>query len=106
MIHRVNKRATSCNTCHTQEPLFKKASLKISGIASFEIPVDPKVFIPDLPSIEQFTKTLHGKKGVQCSDCHTSQAKVSDQVCINCHKTPYNVYKSYSARIIGGYRMY
>ena len=33
------------------------------------------------------------KKVLQCSDCHASQAKVTDQVCVNCHKTTYNVYK-------------
>ena len=93
-IHKVKKQATSCNTCHAKGTLFRDASLKVSGIMSLEIPVDPKVFIPDLPSIEQFAKTLHGKKGVQCSDCHTSQEKVSDQVCVNCHKTTYDTYKS------------
>ena len=93
-IHKVKKRATSCNTCHAKGTLFRNASLKVSGFTSFEIPVDPKIFIPDLPSIEQFKKTLHGRKGVTCSDCHASQTKVTDQVCINCHKTTYNVYKS------------
>jgi predicted CXXCH cytochrome family protein len=93
-IHRVKKRAASCNACHAKGALFKSASLKVSNDTSFEIPVDPKIFIPYLPSIEQFRKTVHGKEGVQCSDCHTSQAKVSDQVCVNCHKTTYNVYKS------------
>ena len=93
-IHKVKKQATSCNACHAKGTLFRNASLKVSGFTSFEIPVDPKIFIPDLPSIEQFTKTLHGRKGVTCSDCHASQTKVTDQICINCHKTTYNVYKS------------
>jgi predicted CXXCH cytochrome family protein len=92
-VHGVKRRAKSCNACHAEGPLFKKALLKFSGVESFEISVEPKVFIPDLPSIEQFKKTLHGRKGITCSDCHTSQVKISDQVCISCHKTTYNVYK-------------
>jgi predicted CXXCH cytochrome family protein len=95
-IHSVKKQGISCNACHTDGALFKKALLKVSGAVSFEIPVEPKAFIPGLPSIEQFTKALHGRKGVTCSDCHASQAKVTDQVCITCHSTTYNVYKNTS----------
>jgi predicted CXXCH cytochrome family protein len=93
-VHKVKKQATPCETCHAKGTLFKNASLRVSGATSFEMPVERNVFIPDLPSIEQFAGTLHGRKGVQCSDCHASQKKVTDQVCINCHKTTYNVYKS------------
>jgi predicted CXXCH cytochrome family protein len=100
-IHTVNKQGKSCNTCHTDRTLFGNAILKMSGAASLEIPVEPQVFIPDLPSIEQFNKTLHGRKGVKCSDCHASQAKVSDQVCVTCHKTTYNVYKHTSHAVSG-----
>lgn len=92
-VHTVKKRATTCNACHTGGPLFRKASLKVSGAGPFDVSVDPEVFIPDLPSIERFKKAVHGVKGVQCSDCHTSQTKVSDKVCIDCHKATYNVYK-------------
>ncbi len=93
-IHSVRKQGTSCNTCHTDRSLFGKAVLKVSGATSFEMPVEPQVFIPDLPSIEQFKETLHGRKGVKCADCHASQAKVTDQVCITCHKTTYKIYKN------------
>ena len=92
-MHSIKKQGNSCNACHTDGSLFRKASVKISGTASLEMPLETKIFIPDLPSIEQFKKTLHGKKGVSCSDCHASQAKVTDQVCVNCHKTTYTIYK-------------
>jgi predicted CXXCH cytochrome family protein len=95
-IHSIKKQVKSCNTCHAKGPLFKKALLKVSGTVSFKIPVEPTAFIPDLSSVEQFKKTLHGRKGVTCSDCHASPAKVTDQVCVNCHKTTYNVYKNTS----------
>jgi predicted CXXCH cytochrome family protein len=92
-IHSIRKQGKSCNACHTDGTLFKKALLNVSGAVSFKMPVEPTVFIPDLSSVGQFNKTLHGRKGVTCSDCHASQAKVTDQVCVNCHKTTYNIYK-------------
>ncbi len=91
--HSAKKQAKSCNTCHADGSLFKGALLKVSGTVSFKIPVEPTAFIPDLSSVGQFNKTLHGRKGVTCSDCHASPAKVTDQVCVNCHQTTYNVYK-------------
>jgi len=93
-VHSIMRKATSCNSCHADGPLFKKAYLKVSGVASFDTSINQKIFIPDLPSIEHFKKTLHGIKGVQCSDCHASQVKVNDKLCINCHRTTYNVYKN------------
>ena len=85
-IHSIRKQVKSCNTCHAEGPLFTKALLTVSGTVSFKIPVEPTTFIPDLSSVEQFKKTLHGRKGVTCSDCHASPAKVTDQICINCHQ--------------------
>ncbi len=93
-VHSMKRKAASCTACHTNRILFKKAVVRAPGAPSFEISLDPGVFIPEIPSIDQFSKTLHGRKGVKCSDCHASQAKVSDNVCINCHKKTHGVYKN------------
>ncbi|HVN96661.1 MAG TPA: cytochrome c3 family protein [Syntrophorhabdaceae bacterium] len=94
--HSIKRTAVSCDTCHGEKSLFKRGVLKVSGVASFEVPVLPQLFIPKLPSVEQFKKTVHGKRGVKCADCHTSQARIDDQVCVNCHRQTYDVYKNTS----------
>jgi len=91
--HTVNKRPASCNACHGEDGLFKHARLAVKGKKTMEIKVDPKIFIHELPSIEDYKKTIHGKKGVTCSDCHLSDRPVGDKVCIRCHEDIYNVYK-------------
>jgi predicted CXXCH cytochrome family protein len=92
-IHGVMKKPQACKTCHTDRQLFNQARLQFKGATQFEIPVDPSIFIPDIPPIDSYQKTVHGRKGVRCSDCHVSQEKIDDYACIRCHKEIYGVYK-------------
>jgi predicted CXXCH cytochrome family protein len=92
-IHGVMKKPQACKTCHTERRLFNQAGLQFNGAVQFEIPVDPSIFIPEIPSIDSYWKTVHGRKGVRCSDCHISQDRIDDCVCIKCHKDIHKVYK-------------
>ena len=92
-VHGVKKKPQACRTCHTDRRLFNHASLQFNGTVQFEIPVDPSIFIPEIPSIDSYWKTVHGRKGVRCSDCHISQDRIDDCVCIKCHKDIHKVYK-------------
>ena len=92
-IHGVMKKPQACKTCHTERRLFNQAGLQFNGAVQFEVPVDPSIFIPEIPSIDSYWKTVHGRKGVRCSDCHISQDRIDDCVCIKCHKDIHKVYK-------------
>jgi len=91
--HGVTKKPQPCKTCHTDRQLFGQARLQYAGAAKFEVPIDPSIFIPDIPSIDSYKKTVHGAKGIQCNTCHQSQERISDNVCIQCHQDISGVYK-------------
>jgi predicted CXXCH cytochrome family protein len=92
-MHAISAQPAPCKTCHTERELLQTARLKISGKSTFEIPIEPDLFVPELPSMVKFKDTVHGKKGVQCINCHTSQRAIDDRVCIGCHEKVYTVYK-------------
>jgi len=92
-VHSIMRKPAQCTRCHEGKGYFSKAQLKVSGALSYVIPMNARVFIPLLPSIKDYKKTVHGKKGIQCSACHTSQKQVDDNVCIGCHRGLYTVYK-------------
>lgn len=92
-VHAIMKKPQPCKACHIDRQLFGQAKLFIQGAVKFEIFVDPSIFIPEIPSIETYRKTVHGQKGVQCSDCHVSQKNIDDCVCIKCHQDIRKVYK-------------
>jgi predicted CXXCH cytochrome family protein len=92
-VHGITAKPSSCKACHIDRRLFGQARLRYTGTAQFEIPADPTIFIPETPSIESYRKTVHGRKGVQCFDCHVSQASINDAVCIQCHEDVYGTYK-------------
>ena len=92
--HGIMRKPQTCKVCHIDRQLFNQASLHVSGTIRLEIPLDPSILIPEIPSIESYGKTVHGKKGVRCSDCHTSQKSIDDFVCIKCHKDVHKVYKN------------
>jgi predicted CXXCH cytochrome family protein len=93
-VHSIRANPLACRNCHTDRTTFREALLKVSGKRPFEVPADPKIFIPDLPDLGKFMKTVHGKKGVLCIDCHISQQKTSGAICVNCHQKVYAVYES------------
>ncbi|MCX5809259.1 MAG: ammonia-forming cytochrome c nitrite reductase subunit c552 [Proteobacteria bacterium] len=96
-VHSVKGKHVSCDDCHTGKAQFSNASLIISEKASsYNIPMERRIFISKLPSRETFKKTVHGKKGVSCIDCHISQKQIDDSVCISCHEELYGVYKGTS----------
>lgn len=92
-VHGVTKKPQNCNSCHTDRQHFGQARLQYAGAAKFEVPIDPSIFIPEIPSIGSYKKTVHGVKGVQCNDCHLSRERINDTVCIKCHKGISEVYR-------------
>ncbi len=92
--HRVTQKALQCDECHGDKNIFKETRLRLSGVSSYVFRADPKILIPELPSIKEYRTTVHGNKGVACSDCHVSQERISDSTCIKCHKDLYGVYKN------------
>lgn len=91
--HGVMKRPVPCMTCHGDKGIFRDARITIKGKKTSEIKGDYRIFIHELPSIEDYKHTIHGKKGVVCSDCHKSDKQVTDRTCLICHKNIYEVYK-------------
>jgi predicted CXXCH cytochrome family protein len=91
--HSVTSKPVSCDACHTTRTLFTEAHLHMPGTPQRGLVLDPSVLIPQLPDIKRYRLTPHGKKKVQCRDCHASQATVDDHVCITCHKEVYTTYK-------------
>ena len=92
-VHGITANPSSCKACHTDKQLFSQAKLLYNGVTQFEISADPTIFIPEIPSIDSYGKTVHGREGVRCSDCHVSQESIDDCACIRCHKNIYKVYK-------------
>ena len=93
-VHGVTKNALQCGECHGDKNIFKETRFRLSGVSSYTFRADPKIFIPESPSIKEYRITVHGKKGVACSDCHISQERISDNVCVKCHKEVYGIYKN------------
>ncbi len=91
--HSVTKKPVSCKSCHSDGGIFQQARVTIMGKQSHELFADRKIFIPELPSIEDYRHTVHGKKDIKCSDCHTSQQHINDSVCTACHDSIYGIYK-------------
>lgn len=91
--HLITKTYVTCKECHNDLAIFKKANIHIKGMKTYSIPADIRIFIHELPSIENYRHTVHGKKGVRCLDCHISEKKISDDTCIKCHEKLYSIYK-------------
>ena len=104
--HGINKTPAPCSTCHTGQGQFSSAALQVGGSSPFTLPIDPTVFVPELPSVKEFSRTVHGRKGVTCSQCHLSQNRFAEgwsensMVCVKCHKDVEGVYaKSVHSKI-------
>ncbi len=91
--HSVMQKPVTCNECHNEKGLFRSVKITIYGKTSSVFSSDPKIFIPELLFIDSFKQTIHGKKGVVCSDCHVSQERINDTTCITCHGELYGIYK-------------
>lgn len=91
--HAVTAKPARCRSCHMERKILETGKLYVAGKTPFHVSIDPGIFIPELPSSEQFRNTVHGRKGVRCIDCHMSQNKVDDRVCMRCHTREYTVYK-------------
>jgi predicted CXXCH cytochrome family protein len=92
-VHGVAGKPVACASCHIDRKIFGKARLKSIGPFTYDILADPKLFLEEIPSIARYNETVHGKRGVSCADCHVSSEKISDSVCITCHKELFNLYK-------------
>lgn len=90
--HSVGQTPTPCRACHSPAGYFKSATLQVSGPTGFSLPIDSTIFVPELPSQQEFAKTVHGRSGVACSDCHRSKKGAPEDwskdstVCITCHQ--------------------
>ncbi|MCG6534898.1 MAG: cytochrome c3 family protein, partial [Syntrophales bacterium LBB04] len=91
--HGISGAPAPCAACHIDRKIFGKTRLKRIGPTTYNTPVDSKLFLEEIPSIARYKETVHGKRGVACADCHVSAQKISDAVCINCHKEIFNLYK-------------
>jgi protein-arginine kinase activator protein McsA len=97
-LHTIAAKPAACDTCHGGKGYFSDALLQVTGSTSYEIPVDPRVFIPELPKYKDFEKTVHGLNGVTCVDCHGSERKagrgwtIDSTVCVKCHEEVSEVY--------------
>jgi predicted CXXCH cytochrome family protein len=98
--HAIGKKPVGCAKCHSPQGQFASALLQVKGSEPFSVPMDLTVFVPDLPSEKEFDRTVHGKKGVTCADCHLSQNRFAEgwsensMVCVKCHENVQTVYKN------------
>jgi predicted CXXCH cytochrome family protein len=92
-VHGVTGQPAPCADCHIDRKRFGKARLKAIGSTAYDTPVDPKLFLEEIPPIARYRETVHGKRGVLCADCHVATEKINDHICINCHKELFNLYK-------------
>jgi predicted CXXCH cytochrome family protein len=93
--HEVMPRAADCGECHEKRTRFATAVARITDVATnYSIQISPGIFIPEFPSLREFPKTVHGQKGIRCTDCHTSQKKITDKVCLHCHQQVYHTYEN------------
>ena len=103
-LHTISAKPAACASCHGEGGYFKDASLRVSDSKSYQLRIDPRIFIPVLPSAEEFSLTVHGKNGVTCTDCHGSEKKtdhgwsIDSSVCARCHD---DVTKAYSSSAHG-----
>ena len=90
--HTITAKPAECDACHGSAGHFTAGRLRITGSENLEIPIDTRIFIPELPSVKEFGKTVHGRAGVACTDCHTSPGKEAESpteisiVCAKCHE--------------------
>jgi predicted CXXCH cytochrome family protein len=91
--HEIMRDAADCGECHEKRTRFARAEGRITGVTSYSLKIMPSVFIPEFPSLREFPKTVHGQKGVLCTDCHYSEDKITDKVCVRCHEQVYHTYK-------------
>ncbi|OPY79202.1 MAG: hypothetical protein A4E64_00495 [Syntrophorhabdus sp. PtaU1.Bin058] len=93
-VHSIAKKAIQCSECHGDKNIFGEDRFRLSGVSSYAFRADPRIFIPESPSVKEYKTTVHGKQGVACSDCHVSQERISDSVCVKCHEEVYGTYKN------------
>ncbi len=93
--HNIGQKAASCYECHGDNTVFRGAIVEVAAPGQrLKLQLDPRSVIPLLPEQDLYGLTSHGKSGVACRDCHASQGRISDRVCIKCHEDVYNIYKS------------
>ena len=91
--HEIMPKAADCGECHEKRTRFASAVGRITDVTSYSVQITPSVFIPEFPSLREFPKTVHGQKGVRCTDCHISKDKITDKICVRCHEQVYHTYE-------------
>ena len=92
-VHAITDKPAPCDDCHIDRKRFGTARLTSIGGTVYDLRADPKLFLEEIPPIARYKETVHGKRGVICADCHVSNEKITDAVCINCHRELFNLYK-------------
>lgn len=85
-VHDINVKAVLCKDCHETRTRFSKFSLRVRNSFSYEMPLDCRIIVPDIPSPDLYRRTVHGRHGVVCSDCHPAQGSIDATVCGRCHR--------------------
>jgi predicted CXXCH cytochrome family protein len=98
--HTISDKPAPCAACHSPAGYFPTAVLQVTGPKSLTIPIDTTIFVPELPSQKEFARTVHGKNGIACTDCHKSQGRTlqgwseNATVCAKCHQRVEETYKA------------
>jgi predicted CXXCH cytochrome family protein len=92
-VHEIVKKPATCSECHEKRTRFATAVVRIADAMPYSLQLSPWVFIPEFPPLDLFSKTVHGQEGIQCLDCHISQKKIEDTVCLRCHPEVYQTYR-------------
>ncbi len=96
--HSIMSKPLQCAQCHTKEGIFKEAKVSFSGKETVTVPVDPTIFVPETADMNDFQQSVHGKAGMQCTDCHQSRKKPGNDICAGCHS---NAGKAFAASAHG-----
>jgi predicted CXXCH cytochrome family protein len=90
--HQIQLKSALCKECHETRTRLNTYLLKVRDSLTYEVQLDPKAVIHDLPSLDRYPETVHGKHGVGCNDCHIDQVSIDDTACVRCHQKTYGVY--------------
>lgn len=101
-FHTVTAKRVDCGRCHSAGGFFKEAALTIVDSNSYELKIDPRIFLRAFPSQQEFGRTVHGRAGVTCGDCHGAAGEptkpgsgawaIDSAVCAKCHQDIEKVY--------------
>lgn len=99
--HTVAGKRVDCARCHSAGGYFNDATLTVADSTSYTLRLDPRIFVRAFPSEKDFSRTVHGKSGVTCADCHGAAKTarpgspawaIGSSACTKCHEDIERVY--------------